>query len=623
MNMGSSVIYPGFILSYCNAKEAIECSVKSILLQAEAGVSLDRSQFVERVSKRSGLPLHINNTSSYVASALMNVMNGRHDGAANEPPDPLIPTPGNTIVPTTPAMQVTENLTTTFAFHAKINANRRRTDNTPFYLKALLVALLVEHQKVDNTFHFLPTDDNSTAGAIIKASNIPNDEANIKKYVKEMKEIDNRNNNKRYTVVFFVKVASMMTLGMMKKDHRLFMWLRDNDVWIKLFNFTTTYDVVNGFISNMNTNLHHRDRVNETVQKAMKQCYPHLEIQLVPTTIKYGLNDKDRRTTNVVSCQADRKTLQESCEALVHVFNLSKDILPKEVFFIPSPVNGAITHELYYNLVRSHHENMANIRSFAISGIGKLDAKMLTQANNDPNSSIETTFADIILNAKNAENNEKIFSSIKITSASQTEGRYLLLTNKNNLHAAEHMIDGQIKYITDDITIPAERIQRANRIQTSNKFEGYMAFLLSKVSTMITTNPTPNAWAKRREPMTTNYTNNNNNYPPLPTKKARVDLDNTADTIDSSEQSDTVIVDLEAELTKEHAHTEAALNKECAQTEERLSGLHKAMVKEIKKMMQEFNKQIQISIKQSKEQMTSVIQHHISDIMKSLDMAIS
>jgi hypothetical protein len=117
-------------------------------------------------------------------------------------------------------------------------------------------------------------------------------------------------------------------------------------------------------------------------------------------------------------------------------------------------VNGAITHELYYNLVRSHHENMANIHSFAISGIGKLDAKVIAQDNNNANSSIKTTFADIILNTKNPVNNETIFSSIKITSASQTEGRYLLLTNKNNLHAAEHMIDDLIKYINTnpDIT---------------------------------------------------------------------------------------------------------------------------------------------------------------------------
>jgi hypothetical protein len=548
----------------------------------------------------------------------MNGMNGRHDGAPNEPPDLLTPTPGDTIVPPPPVMQITESPTTTFTFQAKIDANRRRTDNTPFHLKALLVALLVEHQKVDDTFHFLPTDGNSTAGAIVKASDIPNDEVNIKKYVKEMHNIDNRNNSKRYTVVFFVKVASTMTLGTMKKNHGLFMWLRDNDVWIKSFNFTTTYDVVNaGFISNMNANLHHRDRVNDIIQTAMKKHYPQLEIQLVPTTIKYGINPQDKRTTHVVSCQADRKTLQESREALVNVFNLSKDVLPKEVFFVPSPVNGVITHELYYNLVRSHHENMANIRSFAISGIENLDAKMLAQDNNDANSSIETTFAKIILNAKHPANNETIFSSIETTSASQTEGRYLLLTNKKNLHAAEHMIDDLIKYIntdpdiTNDLSMTGERIRRANKIRTSNEFEGYTAFLLSKVPSTITTNPAPNAWAKRREPMPTDYTNDN--YPPLPSKKARVEeSDNTVETIDSSEQSDTVIIDLEAELTKERAHTE-----------ERISALHRALAEEIDKMKKEFNTQIQNSIEQSEKRMTSAIQEHISDIMKSSDNAIN
>jgi hypothetical protein len=89
------------------------------------------------------------------------------------------------------------------------------------------------------------------------------------------------------------------------------------------------------------------------------------------------IHPQDKHITHVVSCQADRTTLQECREALVKVFDLTKDILPKEVFFVPSPVNGAITHELYYNLVHSHHENMANICSFAISGIGKLDAKSL------------------------------------------------------------------------------------------------------------------------------------------------------------------------------------------------------------------------------------------------------
>ena len=49
----------------------------------------------------------------------------------------------------------------------------------------------------------------------------------MKEYVKEMHDIDSRNSS-HYTVVFFMKVASLMTLGMMKQDKRLFDWLRES-----------------------------------------------------------------------------------------------------------------------------------------------------------------------------------------------------------------------------------------------------------------------------------------------------------------------------------------------------------------------------------------------------------
>jgi hypothetical protein len=78
-----------------------------------------------------------------------------------------------------------------------------------------------------------------TAGAITKAADLPNTETRMKEYVKEMNEIDSRNSS-HYTVVFFLKVASSMTLGMMKQDKCLFDWLRDNKLFIHAFFFTTT-----------------------------------------------------------------------------------------------------------------------------------------------------------------------------------------------------------------------------------------------------------------------------------------------------------------------------------------------------------------------------------------------
>jgi hypothetical protein len=131
------------------------------------------------------------------------------------------------------------------------------------------------------------------------------------------------------------------------------------------------------------------------------------------------------------------------------VFQLSASALPKELFFVPSPANGMIKNDLYYKLVDAHHKHMANIRSFSITGIASLNTPMTAQDNQDINSSVETTLERIILDAKVPATNENIFSSIKLTSLSDKEGRYLLLTDKTKLSDAEHMIDELIKYIAN------------------------------------------------------------------------------------------------------------------------------------------------------------------------------
>jgi hypothetical protein len=400
-------------------------------------------------------------------------------------------------------------------------------EKTPLRLKALLIELLTQHQKVDPTFHLLPTDDKSTAGAITKATEIPNNEEMIKQYVKEMHDVENRNNDKYYTVVFYIKVASSMTLGTMKKDNGLFLWLRNNNIWIRSYHFTTTYDVVNaGFISHMNGGLHNRDRINGIIQASLKEKYPNLEVKLVPTTIKHGLEARTKRITHVVSCQADCKHLTEAREALVTVFKHSATKLPKDIFFVPSPANGMITSELYYKLVDAHHEHMANIRSFAIVGIAKMNTPMNAQVDKDTNSLVETTFERIILDARVPETNKIIFSSIEPTSLSNTDGRYLLLTDKTKLGAAEHVIDELIKYIAinpnlkTEIAIAGEDVRRANRIKVSKAFYGYTDFLVSKVPTVITTNPAQNAWTKHCEPTRMDYTNEN-----FPSLDSRVTLD--------------------------------------------------------------------------------------------------
>jgi hypothetical protein len=522
--------------------------------------------------------------------------------------------------PTHPRMYVDESPTTKFKYQAKIDVNRDRNDKTPLRLKALLIELLIQHQNVDPTFHFLPTEDGSTASAITKANEIPNTEEQMKHYVKEMRDSDNDKGNKTkfYTVIFYVKVASSMTLGMMKQDNKLFLWLRDNNIWIRAFHFTTTYDVVKaGFISHMDGGIHNRDRMNNIIKTAMQANYPHIEVQLVPTTIKHGLDARNKRITHVVSLQTDRKHLNDAREALVEVFKMSAGALPKDIFFVPSPANGMITTQLYYDLVNAHHEHMANLRSFAITGIAKLSAPMIVQDNTDANSSVETTLEQIILDAKVPGTDQLIFSSIEPTTNSDTEGRYLLLTDSMKLAHAEHMIDELVKHIAThpeiekEVSINGEEVRRANRIKVSNAFHGYTDFLVSKVPTVIITNPAQNAWTKRRVATNMDYTDEN--FPPMASmKKARFATDETNITADSSEPSETVLIDFETEIEKERE-----------QTETRLTEIQQTFMDEISRMKTEFNEQMTQAINASEKRMMLSIQSHIGDIMQSSDAAVT
>jgi hypothetical protein len=122
---------------------------------------------------------------------------------------------------------------------------------------------------------------------------------------------------------------------------------------------------------------------------------------------------------------------------LVHVFQISSNNLPKEIFFVPPPVIGMIKANLYYDLVKSHHESVAHLRSFVITGIAYLQTPMTTQDSKDINSSVATTFKMIILTTKVHGTEQNIFSSIELTSQSKMEGCYLLLTSKMQLASAE------------------------------------------------------------------------------------------------------------------------------------------------------------------------------------------
>jgi hypothetical protein len=84
---------------------------------------------------------------------------------------------------------------------AKIDVSRNCGDKQPLCtINALLTEIMLQHQHVDPTFQFFPTEEGSTAGAITTASDIPTNKAEMKKYMKEMRDVINRITGVRCTM---------------------------------------------------------------------------------------------------------------------------------------------------------------------------------------------------------------------------------------------------------------------------------------------------------------------------------------------------------------------------------------------------------------------------------------
>jgi hypothetical protein len=132
------------------------------------------------------------------------------------------------------------------------------------------------------------------------------------------------------------------------------------------------------------------------------------------------------------------------------------------------------------------------------------------------------------------------------------------------------MINKLVKYIVADptlsnmIPIPGQAIHRTNRLQVSNAFDGHANFLVSKVPTSVITNTAQNAWHKHREHTRMDHVNKN--YPRLVDSSKKIyciSSNKTTSTTDSTNATESSIMDLDAKLEKEHAHHKNTLRK-CA-----------------------------------------------------------
>jgi hypothetical protein len=410
-------------------------------------------------------------------------------------------------------------------------------DASPYPIKALLTNFLKEIQKVDPTNVILPIDPASKHGALVLTSDAPADENGVTKYFGGFQDAYERSPTANKTLCVFVRIRSAQSLHDLKFNTGFFQWLKDNKLFVHTHGFSTMYDVGStGFISRMSPTLHRRDTITDILKRKIAQRAPDVEIHLMPNQIAIG-NRAQKQHTMVVELQVDQKFLHTAREMLIKIFKTKIHALPRNIYFVPSPANSIMGHNTYNQHLRLHHAHVANLRSFAITNVSGIKAEITIYDPYGRNPHV-MSFKQALLSKSYGDTNEPLFYSIEPTQASTTEGRYLLVTNKNAIKGAETFIDMALASPKSNSNNCAQaqlfkaHIPHTNHINASEKFQEYANKLKNMIpKTNLPKHPGHNAW-KYRPPTKVNLTDKD--FPPLTPKKTKIlystEQDNTTAT---------------------------------------------------------------------------------------------
>jgi hypothetical protein len=256
---------------------------------------------------------------------------------------------------------------------------------------------------------------------------------------------------------------------------------------------------------------------------------------------------------------------------MIDIFETQQDYLPREIYFVPSPANGTMDYDIYYQHVRLHHAHISNLRSFAIENVRDITTEITIFDADGVSNPRQMALDDALLSQTKAGSNDTLFYSIEPTQNTSATGRYLLVTHKDNIKEAEQFIDKALSDLNGNtgnckrVQLTNAPIARANRISTSPRFQEYATKLRNMIPTTIdlpASTPT-NAWKRRPTPTTINLTDDT--FPPLThTKRPKQTPDNGTTTTSGTSDSSSSDIDLSTftdELAKLRQESDAMQRK--------------------------------------------------------------
>ena len=121
--------------------------------------------------------------------------------------------------------------------------------------------------------------------------------------------------------------------------------------------------------------MHHHDTMKTIIDKAASTKGLNLEICLVPCNIPYGKKE-DKTAVTAAEVLVDQASVHTVHEMMIEIFQTKHNVLPTDIYFVPSPTEGVRTHELFYNHLCLHHKYTANLHSFGITNVHDLQAEL-------------------------------------------------------------------------------------------------------------------------------------------------------------------------------------------------------------------------------------------------------
>ena len=158
--------------------------------------------------------------------------------------------------------------------------------------------------------------------------------------------------------------------------------------------------------------MHYYNTMKAIINAAATEKGLNLEIYLAPRNILYDQKEEKLATDTFLEVLVNCESINIVHELMIKLFQTKPAVIPANVYFVPLPTHGVMTHELFYNHLHLHHQYIANLHSFSINNIHDLKAKLtLPQADGTTKT---TTFKKALLNSVKQNTQTCLFKSESI-----------------------------------------------------------------------------------------------------------------------------------------------------------------------------------------------------------------